>query len=91
MAVSSIEKVDGTSSCYVVTTGDGVVLELPLLPKIRIYMEEKRPNILPLSLIFSGCITILISVSMYEKLDQSVEISKLITVIIPQSLANILE
>ena len=39
--------------------------ELPLLPKIRIYMEEKRPNFLPLSLIFSGCITILISVSVY--------------------------
>ena len=37
--------------------------ELPLLPKIRIYMEEKRPNVLPFSLIIGGSITILISVS----------------------------
>ena len=67
--------------------------ELPLLPNIRIYMEEKRPNILPLSLIFSGCITIIISVSICMKNYQSLEISKLQlgTVIIPQSLANILE
>ena len=37
--------------------------ELPLIPKIRIYLEEKRPNILPFSLIIGGSITILISVS----------------------------
>ena len=39
--------------------------ELPLLPKIRIYMEEKRPNVLPFSLIIGGSITILITVSKY--------------------------